>query len=73
MTMNTETLLPGFDSIVKPFKFPATPHEFKITPLRECPTPDALTVCNTPDKAADYWRLHIATNPYFKIVVSYCN
>jgi DNA repair protein RadC len=53
------------EQVVMPFKFPATPHEFKITPLRECPTPDAMTVCGTPDRAADYWRMHIATNPYF--------
>jgi hypothetical protein len=62
---NTPATLPCFDSLVKPFKFPATPHEFKITPLRECPTPEAMTVCDTPDRAADYWKLHIATNPYF--------
>jgi len=63
--MNTENFLPGFDTIVTPFKFPATPHEFKITPLRECPTPESLTFCETPDHAAGYWRLHIAANPYF--------
>jgi DNA repair protein RadC len=33
--------------------------------LRECPTPESLTFCETPDHAADYWRLHISTNPYF--------
>jgi hypothetical protein len=33
--------------------------------LRECPTPDSLQQCETPDKAADYWRLHIATHPHF--------
>jgi DNA repair protein RadC len=64
-TVNTTAILPGFDQIVKPFKFPATPHEFKITPLRECPTPDALTICDTPDKAFEYWQMHIATHPYF--------
>ena len=21
--------------------------------------------CETPDKAADYWRLHVSTNPYY--------
>ena len=52
-------------NIVEPFKFAATPHEYRIMPLRECPTPESLTVCDTPDRAADYWRLHIATNPYF--------
>lgn len=57
--------LPGSDGLVKPFKFPATPHEFKVTALRECPTPDALALCDTPDKAADYWRLHVENHPYF--------
>jgi len=32
--MNTETILPGFADLVKPFKFPGTPHEYKVTPLR---------------------------------------
>jgi hypothetical protein len=45
----------------KPFKFAASPYEYKVTALRECPTPDAMQHCETPDKAADYWRLHIAT------------
>jgi len=63
--MNTDLILPGFDSLVKPFKFPATPHEFKVTALRECPTPEAMQLCDTPDKAADYWRLHITSHPYF--------
>ena len=56
--------LPGIESLVQPFKFPATPHEFKITALRECPTPMDLQTCDTPDKVAAYWHLHIATNPY---------
>jgi DNA repair protein RadC len=62
--MNTPAL-PGLDSIVKPFHFPATPHEYKIVALRECPTPDDLMVCDTPDKAAQYWRLHLPEHPYF--------
>ena len=37
--------LPGIESLVQPFKFPATPHEFKITALRECPTPMDLQTC----------------------------
>jgi len=24
-----------------------------------------MKICDTPDTAAGYWRLHIATNPYF--------
>ena len=63
--MNSTSILPGMEHLVKPFKFSGSPHEFKVTALKECPTPDALQQCDTPDKAADYWRLHVATNPYF--------
>jgi len=41
------------------------PKEFKITALRECPTPEEMTFCDTPERAADYWHLHIATDPRF--------
>ena len=54
-----------FSSLVKPFKFPAIPHEFKVVTLRECPTPDDLMLCDTPDKAAQYWRMHVPEHPYF--------
>ena len=62
---NTTPVFPGMESLVKPFKFPASPYEYKITSLRECPTPEAMQHCETPDKAADYWRMHIATHPHF--------
>jgi DNA repair protein RadC len=39
--------------------------EYKIVALRECPLPEAMHFCDTPEKAAEYWRMHIATNPYF--------
>jgi hypothetical protein len=52
-------------SIVKPIKFPAQPQEWKIVSLRECPTPDQLQMCDTPERAAEYWKLHIAEHPYF--------
>lgn len=39
--------------------------EYKIVALRECPLPESLQVCETPDSAAEYWRLHVDTNPYF--------
>ena len=39
--------------------------EYKIVALRECPLPDELQLCDTPDRAAEYWRLHVETNPYF--------
>ena len=41
------------------------PREYKVVSLRECPTPDALRVCETPANAAEYWRLHIATTLQF--------
>jgi DNA repair protein RadC len=62
MIMNTT---PIFPALVQPFKFPASPYEYKVTPLRECPTPESLQQCDTPDKAAEYWKLHIATHPHF--------
>ena len=39
------------------------PKEFKVICLRECPMDTAL--CDTPDKAAAYWRGSIAGHPYF--------
>lgn len=63
--MNEQTLsFPSFE-IVKPFKFPGQPYEYKITPLCECPTPENLLLCDTPDKAAQYWRFHVAQNPHY--------
>src|ERR1022692_1164760 len=65
IAMNSTAIFPIFETLVKPFKFAASPYEYKVTALRECPTPDTLQHCETPDKAADYWRLHIATHPHF--------
>jgi antirestriction protein ArdC len=39
--------------------------EFKVVAMRECPVPEQMQVCDTPETAAEYWRLHVATNPYF--------
>ena len=41
------------------------PKEWKVVALRECPTPERVQMCDTPDKAVEYWRLHIATSPQF--------
>jgi DNA repair protein RadC len=41
------------------------PKEFKVVALRDCPVPESMRICETPDQAADYWRLHVATHPYF--------
>jgi DNA repair protein RadC len=57
--------LPGLGELIKPFRFPSQPHEFKVVSLRECPTPEQLALCDTPAKAADYWRRHVEKNPYF--------
>jgi DNA repair protein RadC len=64
-TIPTTPILPGLESLVKPFRFPPTPHEFKVTALKECPTPESLQPCDTPEHAAAYWQLHVTTNPYF--------
>lgn len=64
--MNERTpSFPGFENIVKPFRFESQPHEYRITALRECPTPEQMQDCDTPDKVADYWQRHVATHPYF--------
>ena len=52
------------------FKPPKTrkrkePQEYKVIALRECPVPEKMALCDTPDRAADYWRLHVQTCPYF--------
>jgi DNA repair protein RadC len=39
--------------------------EYKVVALRECPLPEQMKICETPEAAADYWRAHVATNPYF--------
>jgi hypothetical protein len=41
------------------------PKEFKVVALRECPTPEQMQMCDTPERAADYWRAQIATAPQF--------
>jgi DNA repair protein RadC len=41
------------------------PKEYKIVALRECPLPDAMPLCDTPDRAAEYWRTHVVNHPAF--------
>jgi len=54
--------LPAKERRAKPL---FNPKEFKIQALRECPTPAEMQLCDTPDKAADYWRQHVISHPYF--------
>jgi DNA repair protein RadC len=62
---NHTPTFPGFEKLVKPFRFPSGPYEYKVTPLRECPTPDSLQLCDTPLKASEYWRMHIEKHVHF--------
>ena len=41
------------------------PKEYKVIALRDCPVPEQMKICEEPQQVADYWRLHIATHPYF--------
>ena len=41
------------------------PKEFKVVALRECPTPEQMLRCDSPDKAVDYWRQHVEPASYF--------
>ncbi len=48
------------------FKPPKTrkrkePQEYKVTPLRECPVPEKMHVCETPEHDADYSRTPVTT------------
>lgn len=45
------------------------PKEFKLTALRSCPTPDEMQLCDSPEKAASYWRAHVPSQPYFNPAV----
>jgi len=53
------------NNIVKPIKFPPQPQEWKIVSLRECPTPADIQLCETPEQADAYWKMHITNHPYF--------
>src|SRR5262245_23567434 len=41
------------------------PKEWKLVSLRECPTPEEMQLCDTPERAAAYWSAHVASHPYF--------
>ncbi len=55
------------------FQFPANrpvipskqPQEWKLVSLRECPSPESLQLCDSPEKALQYWTMHISQHPYF--------
>ncbi len=41
------------------------PKEYKVIALRECPTPESMQMCDTPQKALEYWNSHIKAHPRF--------
>ena len=41
------------------------PQEYKVIALRECPMPEGMHLCETPEHAVDYWRAHVTTTPHF--------
>ena len=42
-----------------------TAHEYKLVSLRECPMPETLKLCDTPERAAEYWQAHVTSHPVF--------
>jgi DNA repair protein RadC len=53
------------DSLKTPKRKKKHPQEFKVIALRECPAPEKMRRCETPQEAADYWRAHIISTPHF--------
>lgn len=39
------------------------PKEWKLVALRDCPLPSEMFLCDSPQRAADYWRAHIERQP----------
>lgn len=50
---------------LKPARKRKEPQEYKVISLRECPVPEAMYACETPEHAASYWRTHVTTTPHF--------
>ena len=48
-----------------PAKRKKPPKEYKVVALRDCPLPEHLLKCDTPEHAADYWRRIISTLPSY--------
>ena len=52
-----------FKAPVGPPKKKRPPQEFKVVALRDCPAPEHLRLCETPEHAAEYWRQCVSTQP----------
>ena len=44
---------------------PFSAKEYKVVALRECPLPEEMQLCDTPERAAEYWRAHVTQHPAF--------
>jgi DNA repair protein RadC len=44
---------------------PKDPQEFKVVALRDCPLPENMLMCDTPERAVEYWNTHVTNNPYY--------
>lgn len=49
----------------KQLRAAAQPQEWKLVPMRECPTPGDLLDCSNPENAVAYWRAHITSHPFY--------
>jgi DNA repair protein RadC len=49
----------------EPKKVPKPPKEWKLVALRDCPLPENMHACETPQQAADYWQAHVAATPHY--------
>lgn len=54
-----------FKVAVRPPRKRKPPQEYKVVALRDCPLPEYLLKCETPEHAADYWRRCISTLPSY--------
>jgi DNA repair protein RadC len=55
----------GLPPLPRRRKFTFNPKEYRISTLRECPVPNELHLCDTPDGVSSYWHEHVLRHPYF--------
>jgi len=39
--------------------------EYKVVTLRDCPLPESMCLCDTPERVEDYWRQHVTAHPAY--------
>jgi DNA repair protein RadC len=55
----------NFDDQANAIRLRKEPQQWKIISLKECPVPEEMRLCDTPQKAVEYWRLHVEGHPFF--------